>query len=163
MSTDPIKDALNMLPYGFYSIASRDGDDVNLMVANWLMQASFTPRRIALGLQKTARSHRLITAGEVFAINIFHKSDVEAIKPFTKSSAKNPDKMAAAKYTSGTETGCPILDAAAAYIECRVVQVVDIGGDHDIVVGEPVGAGVRKAGKAGDTLTLPDIGWSYAG
>ena len=39
MSDDKIKDALHMLPYGFYAIRSRNGDDVNIMVLTWLMQA----------------------------------------------------------------------------------------------------------------------------
>lgn len=163
MAHDPIKDALHMMPYGFYAITSRYDDDVNTMVANWVMQASFEPRLIALGLQKTSYSHGLIEAGQVFAVNIFNKADAEAIKPFTKSRYKKPDKMENVNYAEGPETGCPILDAAAAYLECRVVGKLDVDGDHDIVVGEVVGGDVRKPGKPGDSLTLVDLGWSYAG
>ena len=47
--------------------------------------------------------------------------------------------------------------------EFKVIQIVDIGGDHDIVVGEPVGAEVLKESEVEDILTLPHIGWSYAG
>src|SRR5262245_27054144 len=163
MTHDPIKDALHMMSYGFYAITSRDGDEVNAMVANWVMQVSFEPRLIALGLQKTSYSHGLIEAGQVFAVNIFNKADAEAIKPFTKSRYKKPDKMDSAIYSDGPETGCPILEAAAAYLECRVVAQFDVEGDHDIVVGEVVGGDVRKPGKAADSLTLVDLGWNYAG
>ena len=51
MSDDSIKDALNLMPYGFYSITSRNGDDVNIMVANWVSQVSFEPRLVAIGLE----------------------------------------------------------------------------------------------------------------
>lgn len=163
MAHDPIKDALNMMPYGFYAITSRNEDEVNAMVANWVMQVSFEPRLIALGLQKTSYSHGLIEAGQVFAVNIFNKADTEAIKPFTKSRFKKPDKMENVTYSVGPETGCPILEGAAAYIECRVVGKLDVDGDHDIVVGEVVGGDVFKPGKAADSLTLVDLGWSYAG
>lgn len=163
MSEDPIKTVLNMMPYGFYSITSRNGDEVNAMVANWVTQASFEPRLIALALQKKAYSHGLISEGGVFAVNVFNKADEEAIKPYTKSRAKNPEKMENVQYHEGPETSVPVLDAAAAYLECKVVQVVDVGGDHDIVVGEVVGAGVNKPGEVDETLTLPDVGWSYAG
>jgi flavin reductase (DIM6/NTAB) family NADH-FMN oxidoreductase RutF len=107
MSDDAIKDALRLMTYGFYSITSRQGDEVNAMVANWVTQVSFEPRQVALGLQKTSYSHSLITAGKVFAINIFYKADVESMKLFTKSRAKNPDKMVNAHYSPGPETGCP--------------------------------------------------------
>ncbi len=163
MSNDPIKDALSRMPYGFYAITSRNGDDVNAMVANWVMQASFSPRLAAVGLQKKAYSHAVISEGGVFAINIFNKEDREILMPFTKGRARNPDKMKEAAYSAAPKTGCPILEGAAAYVECRVTQMVDVGGDHDILVGEVVGGDVLKPGDVSSTLTLPDIGWSYAG
>jgi len=163
MSDDPIKDVLNRMPYGFYSITSRNGDDVNAMVANWVTQASFTPRLMAVGLQKKAYSHDVIEKGGVFAVNLFLKEDQEAMMPFTKGRAKNPDKMKEAEYEAAPETGCPVLQGAAAYIECKVIDLIDVGGDHDILVGEVVGGDVRKEGDVTDTLTLPHVGWSYAG
>lgn len=163
MSDDLIKDALRMMPYGFYSITSRSGDDMNAMVANWVTQVSFEPRLVALGLQKSSYTHDLVESGRVFAISLFHKDDSEAVKGLTKGRGKNPDKMKEVQFTEGPETGCPILDSASAYLECKVVDIYDIGGDHDIVVGEVVGAGVRNEFEPQDTLSLPDLGWSYAG
>ena len=163
MSDDPIKDALRMIPYGFYSITTRFEDDVNAMVANWFTQVSFEPRMVAIAMQKTCYSRELVGKGNVFAVNIFNKADAEAIKPYTKGRAKYPTKMDGAKYDPGPETGCPILQGAAAYLECKVVVIHDIGGDHDIVVGEIIGAGVIKDGGASDSLSLLDLGWSYAG
>ena len=163
MNDENIKDALSMIPYGFYSITSRHGDINNAMVANWLTQVSFDPRLIAVGIQKTSYSHGLIEKGKVFTINLFNKADVDTIKPFTKSRTKNPGKMDNAEYTPGPITGCPVLSGSAAYIECKVVAIHNDGGDHSIIAGEVVGAGVDKPGDASDTLTLPDLGWSYAG
>ena len=83
--------------------------------------------------------------------------------PFAKARAKRPDKMDNAVWTPGPETGCPILEGAAAFVECRVAQLIDIGGDHDLLVGEVVNAGILKPGEVATSLTLPDLGWSYAG
>jgi flavin reductase (DIM6/NTAB) family NADH-FMN oxidoreductase RutF len=163
MSDDPIKDALRLMPYGFYSLTSRNGDDVNAMVANWITQASFTPRLIVVGLQKTCYTHGVIEEGRVFCINLFKKEDQEAMMPFTKGRSKRPDKMQEATYTEAPETGCPVLEGAAAYVECKVVDIFDVGGDHVIMVGEAVGAGVMKEAEVGDMMTLPHLGWSYAG
>ena len=163
MSDDKIKDALNMLPYGFYAIGSKSDDDVNLMVVNWLTQSSFTPRQVTFALSKTAHTHQVIANGGVFSVNIFNKADAEIIQNFTKSREKNPDKVTDANYSAGAETGCPIVDGAAAWLECRVVNTVDSGGDHDLIVGEVVGAGVNNEGKPDDTLSLLHLGWSYAG
>ncbi len=163
MSNDPIKEALGRLPYGFYAITSRNGEDVNVMVANWVTQASFTPRLMVLGLQKKSYTHGVISAGGVFAINIFNQEDQDAMTPFAKGRAKKPEKMAEAQYTAAPQTGCPVLAGAAAYVECKVLQMVDVGGDHDIVIGEVIGGDVLKEGDVDDTLTLSHLGWSYSG
>lgn len=164
MADDPIKDALRLMRYGFYSLTSRSGDDVNAMVVNWVTQTSFEPRLVAVGLQKGCYTHGLIQQGGVFAINLFKTEDVEAMKPFTKGRAKRPDKMEQAVYTPAPQTGCPVLEGAAAYVECRMTQMVDIGGDHDILVGEVIGGGVLKDEvETADIVTLIDLGWSYAG
>lgn len=59
--------------------------------------------------------------------------------------------------------GCPIFDSAVAFLECRLAETHDVGRDHDLMVGEVVGVGVRRAGGASDTLGLVEVGWSYAG
>jgi flavin reductase (DIM6/NTAB) family NADH-FMN oxidoreductase RutF len=161
--SDPKAEALKMMPYGFYVITSKAGDDANIMVANWLTQASFEPQLLALALQKTSYTHGLVEKGEVFAVNIFRQEDAEVIKAFTKSREKNPNKVKEANFKPAPQTGCPVLADAAAYIECKLVDKLDAGGDHDLIMGEVVGAEVFKPGEVGETLNLPDLGWSYAG
>ena len=163
MTDNEISTVLKRIPYGFYSITSRGDQDVNAMVLNWLTQLSFDPQLIAIGLQKTSFTRELIEQGMVFAVNLFVKEDADLIKPFTKSRAKNPDKMKGVEWNSGAETGCPIIQGAAAYLECEVTSIHDTGGGYDIIVGKVIGAGVLKEGQVEDTLTLLDLGWSYAG
>ena len=163
MSDDSVRDALKLMPYGFYAITSRNNDEVNVMVANWLTQVSFEPRLVAMGLQKSSYTHGLISEGGVFAINMFRKEDQDTLMPYTKSRSRNPDKMKDSNYIEAPKTGCPILEGAAAYLEFKVADLINVGGDHDILVGEAIGAGVVKEAEIGDFLTLPDIGWGYAG
>ena len=69
MSDDTIKDALKMMPYGFYAFTTKHGDDVNAMVVNWVSQMSYAPRLLAVGIQKSCYSHGLVSAGQVFGLN----------------------------------------------------------------------------------------------
>lgn len=164
MSEDAIKDTLRLIPYGFYAVTTSDGDgDVNIMVANWFSQVSFTPRLVVLGLQKTSYSHGLVEKGGVFALNLFRKEDEKVIKAFTKSRERKPDKVEAASYWLSPTVACPVIEGAAAFLEVKVTEVVDAGGDHDLIVGEVVGAEILKPSICEDMLTLPDLGWSYAG
>lgn len=163
MSDDKIKEALRMMPYGFYAFTTKNGDEVNAMVVNWVSQMSYTPRLVAVGIAKSAHSHGLVKEGQVFGLNLFLGDDKDAIMGVTKGREKNPDKMKEADFTTAPETGVPILAGSAAYIECKVTQIVDVGGDHDIVVGEAINADVMKEGEPGDVLSLVKLGWSYAG
>ena len=163
MSDDKIKDALKMMPYGFYSFTTKNGDDVNAMVVNWVSQMSYEPRLIAVGIQKHCYSHGLVEAGQVFGLNLFLQSDKDAIMGVTSGRAKKPEKMEEAQFSAAPRTGVPVLAGAAAYIECKVTQIVDVGGDHNIVVGEAINADVMKAADPPDVLSLTQLGWSYAG
>ena len=163
MSEDQTKEALKMMPYGFYAISSRNEEEQNVMVANWVMQSSFEPRQVVAGIQKTSFSHGILEKDGSFVIHLFHKENSDAIRPFTKGRAKNPEKFANAEYTPGPVTGAPVLAGAAGYIECRVLQILDTGGDHSLVVGEVVGGAVLREMDASEALSLPQLGWSYAG
>ncbi len=163
MTEGKIKEALRMMPYGFYAFTSKNGDDVNAMVVNWVSQMSFSPRLLAVGIQKSCYSHGVVTAGGVFGLNIFLQADSEAIMGITSGRAKKPGKMENAEYSAAPATGVPVLAGAAAYIECKVTQIIDIGGDHDIVVGEAINADVMKDGGPPAMLSLTQLGWSYAG
>ena len=75
-----------------------------------------------------------------------------------RKSRNVPDKLQQADYHAG-ETGAPLLAAALGYVECRVVSE-HATGDHTLVVGEVVAAGLREAGPP---LTLQETGFRYAG
>ena len=163
MSDDKIKDALRMMPYGFYAFTTKSGDAVNAMVVNWVSQMSYAPRLLAVGIQKTCYSRGLLEVGGGFGLNLFLQADSDAIMGVTSGRAKKPEKMENADYSPAPKTGVPVLAGAAAYIECKVTNIVDVGGDHDIVVGEAINAEVMKEASPPDVLSLTQLGWSYAG
>ena len=90
MTADPIKEALHRLPYGFYSITSRRGDEVNAMVGNWLTQVSFEPRLVMFALSKIAYTHEVVAAGGVFAVNILTAEHDCVVRQHTTAPAQPP-------------------------------------------------------------------------
>jgi flavin reductase (DIM6/NTAB) family NADH-FMN oxidoreductase RutF len=67
--------------------------------------------------------------------------------------------MANVIQTPGERTGCPVLDDALAYVECRTHDFVP-AGDHTLVIGEVLDGAVLREG---EPLTQRILGWSYAG
>ena len=163
MSEENISAVLKLMPYGFYPVGSHNEDDDNIMVLNWITQASFEPQLVVLGIQKSSHSYGLIKKSKVFSVNIFSKADQDAVKPFTKSRAKKPDKMEGVEFERAPETQCPLLPQAAAFIECQVREIFETGGDHNLVLAEVVNAELRKELDVEEALTLSKIGWDYAG
>ena len=51
------------MPSGLYLIGSRSGDERNLMTLNWATKVSFEPKLVAISVEQTAVTHRLIKAG----------------------------------------------------------------------------------------------------
>ena len=76
------------------------------------------------------------------------------------ASAQYHDKLAGVDYQlSELAPGCPILDDALAYLECRAAQIMDVG-DHVVVAGEVLYGEVINQG---EPLTSTYTGWSYSG
>jgi flavin reductase (DIM6/NTAB) family NADH-FMN oxidoreductase RutF len=163
MESQSISTALSLIPYGFFAVTSRSGEDRNAMVLNWFSQVSFEPQHVVIGLQNNSYTMGLVKESKKFVVNIFRKEDASEIKLFTKSRKKNPDKFKQANYIDGPVTGIPILKKAAAYLECEIIELIDTGAGHSVVLAKVVGGEVIKASEVSDILTLPDLGWSYAG
>jgi flavin reductase (DIM6/NTAB) family NADH-FMN oxidoreductase RutF len=58
-----------------------------------------------------------------------------------------------------TEHGCPVLQAAMAWMECEVQQFLAIG-DHTLVVGRVLAGRVEREA---EPLTSTFTGWTYSG
>ena len=78
---------------------------------------------------------------------------------FFKPLERDGQTIGGESFRSGS-TGSPLLDCVPAYVECKLVEVVD-RGDHSIFVGEVVAAGVAREpeGRADEaTLWLKELG-----
>lgn len=102
----------------------------NAMVADSAMRASLAPRapRVALFIQKWNLSHDWILQSGLFVMHILHRGQWDLIwKVGFFSGRERPDKLEEFPYRLGT-LGRPILEDCYAYLECRVVNLMDAGG-----------------------------------
>ncbi len=153
------KIALRKIPHGVYVIGVKQGNQLNAFTGTWLTQVSFTPPLVAIGVKKDNLSFRMIEQDRVFTVNILGKDHKPLAEHFVKPASVVGEKLKEVPHRTGV-TGAPILNDAIAYVECQVREIANALGDHAVVIGEVVEAGVRTDGPA---LTLMDTGWHYGG
>ena len=153
------KIALRKIPHGVYVVGLKQDSLLNAFTATWLTQVSFTPPLVAVGIRKDSHSFEMIKHGRVFSVNVLGKDQKAIAEHFVKPATVMGAKLKEVEHRSGV-TGAPILEEAIAYFECEVREIANEHGDHAVIIGEVVDAGVRKDEAA---LTLLDTGWHYGG
>lgn len=156
--SDPVSDALNALVYGIAVVGSKSkAGEPNGMTANWMTQVSFDPRIIAVAIQDDAHTRHNIDSTGAFAISILPTGSKDLSLKFTAKSTSGEGRLEG-EPVSTYDTGTPVLDAAIAWFECRVIGNAH-PGDHIVFFGEVVG-GARRDGEA---QILSATGMSYGG
>ena len=164
MDENAKKHALRMIPYGLYVLTASTKDDetdklgMNAATVSWLSQAAFEPPRIIVGLRNdTGIWHRVQAAG-VFAVNVLGTGQKDLASTFLRHLEPEGNTIGGAAFHTGV-TGAPILDDVPAYLECRVIQIID-AGDHTLFLADIIAAGIQNELAA---LTMDETGWHYGG
>ncbi len=173
MTEDHVGRVMDEMPYGLYIVGSKAGGEVNGMMADWVMQVSFEPRLVAAAFENDARTLENIRATKVFTISALsqdpHGMELAAkfAQPYYGAKVKGRTRTAAEEIHrkligiphSMTSGGCPILDAAMAWLECEAEQFVATG-DHTLVVARVLDGRLCRDAQP---LTSSYTGWNYSG
>jgi 4-nitrophenol 2-monooxygenase / 4-nitrocatechol 4-monooxygenase, reductase component len=101
---------------------------------------SLQPPLVLICIDKRARLHDALAAGQPFAVNML-AADQEVIS--RRFASSDPNQFAGIGYTTGND-GTPWLDEALAVVECRFVEQYP-GGDHTIIVGQVEATRIRES------------------
>jgi flavin reductase (DIM6/NTAB) family NADH-FMN oxidoreductase RutF len=167
-----VHEVMEEMPYGLYIVGSRRGDDADGMMADWVMQVSFSPRLVAVAFENDARTLENIRESGVFSINLLAQDErsmalaAKFAQPYYDAKIRGRDahmprihhKLDEVAY-SDSARGAPILDDAMAWLECRADTFVPVG-DHTLVVGSVCDGELRREA---EPLTSTYTGWNYAG
>lgn len=155
------------LPTGLYLLGSRSGDRRNLMTCNWVTQLATAPKLVGVGVEVGVHTYELVRAGGVFTIGLLSRQDRALVRKFVRPATDDPvaSTLNGVPYRDAPVTGAPIVDQAVGYLDCRLVQEVELGS-HALFVGEVVDVGGAVAGedaKEVDLLRMEDTRMSYGG
>jgi flavin reductase (DIM6/NTAB) family NADH-FMN oxidoreductase RutF/rubredoxin len=140
-------EALSKISYGIYIISSGDRTKGNGFVANTALQVTSEPVKIAICSNKNNFTTELIKKHEAFSISILSQETApETFGKFGYKSGIDFDKMVGSKIKYGS-TGVPIvLDDAIAYLECKLLQTIDVGS-HLLFIGELINSDIIETTK----------------
>ena len=141
------------IPNALALVGSRAGGEWNAMTTSWITQLSMEPVLIGIGVDNSSFTHRLITDGGSFTVNLWSAEDTRVFVKFSKPATKDGMTLNERPIREGV-TGAPIFDEAIAWMECKVRSSHDFG-THTLFAGEIVDAGVvdedQRAAYVSDT------------
>lgn len=125
---------------GITVITTRGHDHLYGMTANAFSSVSLDPPLVLVCVIRDTEGSRNISSNSIFAVNVLSEPQ-EAISRYF-SGRDRPRGLDAFKDVPhrAAVTGAPIIDGAAAYLDCRLAATHD-AGDHLIFVGEVVALG----------------------
>ena len=153
------KAILRHFPYGLYVVTVAHDGEAHGMTANWITQAAFEPPMVVVAIENTSRTIGMVRNSHHFAVNLLLTGQRELAGKLGRNSAQAPQKLKGLKTKPAPVSGVPVLADSLGWVECRVVATLP-AGDHTLVLGEVVGAGVEHEGAP---LTLAEAGFKYSG
>ena len=130
------------IPNALALIGSRAGDERNGMTASWISQLSMEPVLIGVSVENTAVTHRLITDGGSFTVNLWDAEQTRVFVKFSKPAAYADGTLNGRPVREAT-TGAPVFTEAIAWLDCEVRHALNLG-THTLFVGELVDGGINE-------------------
>jgi flavin reductase (DIM6/NTAB) family NADH-FMN oxidoreductase RutF len=136
LTKDEYRQLIGCFPTGVTIITMARGGEVRGMTANAVTSVSLDPLLLLICVDKRTITHQFLDEAKAFAVNILAEDQEHVSRALASHDSEDARRLLGHPYHPG-QTGSPILDDCAAYLECRITEVFP-GGDHSIFIGEVV-------------------------
>jgi len=148
MSENEVKErigkSLGRIPSGVAVLSTQQGSTKGAMLASWFQQVGFEPPMVSVAMKKGRAAQELLQSSEKFVLSILHTNQKDMLAHFGKGFEPGVDPFEGVETETQT-TGLPILKHCLCFLECQVRHIFE-AGDHNIVVGEVLDAGMEEEG-----------------
>lgn len=159
--SDVRSQALKLLSNGVYVLTTCGTETLHAAAVSWVSQVSFSPPLVMVALRRNSHLAQAVRKAHRFALNILAADQQTITEAFLAHQIESLDAETFAgqgfRVTSGR---CPLLTDALAWLECRLSAEPSCPGDHALMLGEVIGAGVRREGQP---MVLWSTPWAYGG
>jgi flavin reductase (DIM6/NTAB) family NADH-FMN oxidoreductase RutF len=119
-----------------------DGRRHDAMTVNSLTSISLLPPLVSISLRNTSQFLADVQTSGVFAVSILDVGAADLAGAFAARRPARTAALSAVSATPGAMTGALVIDSPG-WLECAVHRAVPLG-DHTLVVGEVIAAGVQE-------------------
>lgn len=127
------------IPNALALVGSAAGDEWNAMTTSWITQLSMDPVLVGVAVDNAAVTHRLVSSGGSFTVNLWSADDTRTFVKFSKPAVRERDEDGRwrlnGRRVAEAPSGAPIFDEAVAWMDCTVRHAIDLG-THTLFVGE---------------------------
>ena len=153
MDKDAFTQVLQKLTLPVTVVTVGRGGAENALTVSWVCPASFDPPRIVFAADSHHYSVDFLKSTKNFAVNVLREGQQRFAGHFARQSMMHEDKLKAMPHREST-TGAAILSDSLAYFDCEVLELHEVG-DHILVIGDVVDAGVLNEGQPLTTAAGP--------
>lgn len=133
ITSEQFREALRHFPSGVTIVTIKAGEERHGLTVSAFVSVSPEPPLIAVMIDQRHHAYPLLeTEGAVFAVNILRQDQEELSNRFAW--VKDEDRFAKGDW-SIAETGAPVLQSAAAWMDCTIRDRFP-AGTHTVYVGE---------------------------
>ena len=129
------------------------------MTTSWITQLSMDPVLVGVSVDNTALTHRLISNGGAFTVNLWSADDTRVFVKFSKPAVLRDMTLNDRAVREGV-SGAPVFEEAVAYLDCQVRRSHDLG-THTLFIGEVIDAAIRD--DAARVASMSDTRMKYGG
>ncbi len=115
-------------------ITAKHGEKENAMPASWAVPVSFSPKLVAVNISPERFTHDMVKESGRFGVCLLAEDQAELSKYAGSCSGRDTDKFENIPSFRG-DAGLPLVEGAAACMECRVADAVK-EGDHTVFTGQ---------------------------
>jgi len=128
--------ALFNLSYGVFVLGVKEGEKLNACITNTAIQVTTSPLQIALAINNSNETCRMLKESKTFALSILDKDcTFETIKHFGFQSGRDVNKFESFPYKTDLNGNPYLTKEICSVISAKVVSMTDLG-THTLFVAE---------------------------
>ncbi|EGD54280.1 flavin reductase family protein [Gordonia neofelifaecis] len=140
-----------------YLVTTVAGDRRSGCLVGFAAQMSIDPSRFVLGISRANHTHAVAAEADHLAVHVVGRDHLDLVRLFGSETGDEIDKFDRCSWTEGP-FGLPVLTDAGIWFAGRVLDRIDVGGDHTCYVLEPVGGAIPgHSAVRGDWVGAADV------